>query len=280
MVMVYLQSLRTQVIFWNTSGNFTDISAYSSLVIGNFYNCILPGNLGGGVRAWHFSRFNNTSFSATIAVLVVEKVIDAFLLIPLLLFFFFYLPFVGHFVQYIFLFTLSFIICFALILFSVIRFKKINRFLFYLTPTKSLRRFLFKIYIESKNHSHRLFKQKTIFLSVLLSYCMFFSNVLQYYWVMKAVNIDAPILSFITAYCLSLSMVLVAFFPSAPSSLGVTHYGVYATLLFVAQINPIKITVNLLQLFAVTGICLHLTYFIPEVITGVFFLIKERKILF
>ena len=97
LLFIYIQSLRTRIIFVDRHTSMRQTSAYPSLIIGYFYNSLLPGNLGEVVRMWHFSRANKKSFSSATAVVILEKVLDANLLIPIILFTFFSIPFNGNF---------------------------------------------------------------------------------------------------------------------------------------------------------------------------------------
>jgi len=60
----------------------------------------------------------------------------------------------------------------------------------------------------------------------------------------------------------------------------VVHYGLYASLLLIAEIHHTTITPDLHHKFALVGICIHFSYFFPEVLVGIFYLFKERRILF
>ena len=101
-----------------------------------------------------------------------------------------------------------------------------------------------------------------------------------YYWVLRASGTAAELNNFSTLYLISLVMIVVSILPSAPSSAGVVHYGIYASLLLAASMNQLSLTPALKQNFALVSIYLHLSYFIPEIILGVFYLWKERKLLF
>ena len=111
----------------------------------------------------------------------------------------------------------------------------------------------------------------------MVAYSMFLVNGWQHFAVLKALNFPETMLDVRTFCLLNLCMALVSFIPSAPSNLGVAHYGIYVTLLFSSQINGLP--PNPSQ-FALAAICIHFSYFVPEVLLGVVFLIKERRRLF
>lgn len=279
-LMTVLHSIRTRVIFVDQTTALKDISAYPSLALGNLYNCLLPGNLGEGVRAVHFGRVNNKSLPSTLAVLVVEKIIDALCVMPLLLGMFLFPSFQSlHLGRYVLPSAALILSCICLML-TFIRNKKLNRLIFRLMPGKTLRRFLFKIYRHFIQHCLRLWHQKTIIVFVLIAYAMFTLNVFQYFFILKMIKIEPPLLGIFSAYLLSLCMVFIAFIPSAPGNIGVAHYGIFAAMMFLAGTYGINVTPALKGQFVLVGISLHFSYFAPEILIGLFFLIKEHSRLF
>jgi uncharacterized protein (TIRG00374 family) len=279
-LMVYFHSLRTRILFTQRNTSFNSISSFPSLAIGNLYNCLLPGNMGEVARALHFSRINKISLNSTIAVFVIEKLIDATLCIPLFLILFWFQPFVNHIIQYAFIAVFLGVIGIMSATFLIIRFGKVKKLFFSFIPTRKIRHIAFKIYCETLRHFRRMTTNRTIYLFALLCYAMFFTSLLQYYLVMESLSIPKPILHPFTAYFLALSMVIIAFIPSAPGNLGVAHYGLYASLALVAELNHVAATPALKQQFAFAGICIHFSYFLPEILVGFYYLFREHKILF
>jgi uncharacterized protein (TIRG00374 family) len=277
---VYMHSLRTQTIFVDKNKTSHKISALPSLAIGNLYNCLLLGNLGEGVRALHFSRVNNISFASTFAIFFLEKIVDAFLSIPLFITLLIIFPFKHHLLQYAVLLVLLAILIFTFALVILSKSDKITKGIFNLVPQKKLKVFLFKVYKYGTNHFKRMTKNKTIIWFSFLSYSMFFANILQYYIILNMVNVPEPVLSFSTAFLLSLSMIIIAFIPSAPGNIGVAHYGIFASLMMVTTVLEISYTAHHLKQFALVGICMHASYFIPEVLIGIYFMLREYKIIF
>ena len=277
---VYMHSLRTQTIFVDKNKPSHKISALPSLAIGNLYNCLLPGNLGEGFRALHFSRVNNISFASTFAIFFLEKIVDAFLSIPLFITLLIIFPFKHHLLQYGILLVLVAIVTCTFTFFALSKSDKITKGIFNLVPQKKLKVFLFKVYKYGTNHFKRMKENKTILHYSILTYCMFFTTVLQYFIILKIVKVPEPLLSFNTALLLSLTMIIIAFIPSAPGNIGVAHYGIFASLMMVTTVLEIGYTTHHLKQFALVGICMHASYFIPEVLIGIYFMLRGCKIIF
>ena len=72
LLMTLIHAYRTQIIFIDENTTWKSTKALKSLILGNFYNCLLPGNLGEGIRAYHFSKENRISFNKTLAVFFVD----------------------------------------------------------------------------------------------------------------------------------------------------------------------------------------------------------------
>ncbi len=274
---IYIQSLRTRIIFIDHHTTIRHIKAYPSLVIGYFYNSVLPGNLGEAVRVWHFSRANKKSLSATTAMVALEKILDANLLIPIIVLTIFSIPFQGNYFAHSLAFILVGIILIDVILVILTNNKKFNRLVFALIWKKRIRIFFFKVYIHYIYHLQRLWLNNTLKWYALVAYSMFLVNGLQHFAVLKALNIPTAMLDVTTFNLLNLCMAIVAFIPAAPSNLGVAHYAIYTTLLFSSQINGLQ--PNHSQ-FALAAICIHFSYFIPDVLLGFVYLVKERTLLF
>lgn len=277
---VLVHSLRVRVIFIDKKTSLKDISAYSSLVIGNLYNCLLPGNLGEGIRAWHFSKVNKKSITESISIFVTEKILSSLLSLPLFIFAVLYFPFVNHEVQYSFLLLIGLILIFYIVLFAIYRYKRFSRVLFQLIPFSKFRKTIYKTFIHFQNHCKRMWKIGTLKYFLSLGYIMFVLNIVQYYFVLKAVGVPLELQNFSVAFIISLSMMIIMVIPSAPGNIGVAHYGVFLAMLLMAEIQDIETNALLLQKFALVGICVHFSYFIPEILIGIFYLLKDYKRVF
>lgn len=279
-LMTWLHSLRTKVIYYDSKKSIANIKALDSLLLGNFYNCTLPGNVGEGVRAWHFSRKNNIPLNNTISIFFVEKSLDALMVGGLLLLPVIFNKFSFHVVQFSFLMTAFAVSIFSICFFLVLTKKKLVKKALGFAPNKKLRFFLFKLYINFKCHIERMIETRSIYLFVVISYSMFLINIMQFQLVLWCVDLPNSMQSFFSAFVLSLTMIIVMFIPSAPGNLGIAHYGLFISLEYIAEVQEISLSKENLQQMALATIFMHLSYFLPEVLLGVFVLLKERKKLF
>lgn len=268
---VWLQAQRIK-ISWQVYFQTKKPDTLNGIMIGNFYNALLPGNLGELIRARHFSKKNQTTYLKALASQVVEKYIDAFnfvIYVALLLscgINSWSLVFAG-------IIVLAISLLYVVIIFN----RKVEHFLL----SKALRfliagRWILKLHITVKTFL-RLLSAKQLFNYLLLGYFMFLLNVLQYFLVMQVVNLPDELNSMLFAFLVAVSMIIVLIIPSAPGNVGVVHLGVYSTLLWAATRLGLDINDSLKQSLAAYTIYLHLSYFIPEIVVGFFVLLKERK---
>lgn len=277
LTVIFLQSVRTRIVFIDRTTTLSQTSAFPSLVIGYFYNNILPGNLGEGVRAWHFSRVNRKPFKMTLAVLTVEKFLDANIISPIILFTYLLIPDKSNYMARALLFMLVAVIGINILCPLLLRSKKAKRFLFSLLWKKQIRIFFLKVFNYHFGHLQRLWKNHNFKWYVVVAYVMYFLNGLQHFAILKAVDANGAMFNLSTFNLVNLCIMLVAVIPSAPANTGVAHYGIYIALLLSAQISGVES--NLSQ-FALVAIGIHLSYFLPEVLLGIVYLIRERRVLF
>lgn len=278
---LWIHSIRVKLMWVKSVSELPKIKSFSSLIIGNFYNAILPGNIGDGIRMWHLGLHMNVPFARTIAALIVEKWVDAQVFFFLVLIVACSTPSSSNIVLYALYATAIIILVLSLLqvaLFTSKRFQK--QILSLLMLFNKVGIVIVKLYFRTTilikamrtNRLHRFY--------VGLGIVMLCTNMLQFYLLLLASAVPAPIAGIYSSFVLALSMMIIAFIPSAPSSVGVIHYGVYTVLLFLSGQYNVELNQDALKSYGLFGILLHLSYFIPEVLLGLFYLNKERNILF
>lgn len=278
---LWLYSLRAKLIWVDETKKGITLHTYSSLILGNFYNCILPGNLGEGVRALHFSRKNGVTFSRSLAAIITEKWLDAQVFGVLVVLLFITKPFMSHFISYCLAYMALIILVLSIIHLFMRRYRKVEkrlwRFVLYL---KVVGKFFFKLYYHTNQHLSNMKRNGAISSYILFFGLIFMLNVLQFFFLQKAAGISTPVAGFYSSFLISLSMMIIAFIPSAPSNIGVLHYGVYSALILAARQYGIEPNAPELQSYALFAIYVHLSFLLPEVTLGTIYLFKERKALF
>ncbi len=276
---VIIQSHRTQY-FW-TGTRHHMVATYDSLIIGNFYNALLPGNLGEGVRALHQSRRNLLPFIQSFTVVLTEKWLDSIVFVVLVA-----LLFAGkHPINNPVYKALLGVAAGALLLHVIYLTMRVYR------PAEKaiwkivLRiwwpgKLIFRLYAHVNLHLQHLRIHHKLSRYAYLSLVMLFLNCLQYYLLLFAAGVPLQLCTFYIAYLAAVSMMVVVFIPSAPGNIGVIHYGMYLVLIFAAQLYGVTPTADALRSFALFGTFLHFSCFIPEVVLGLLFVIKNRKFLF
>lgn len=272
---VWLQSIRVKIP-WENQVDTKNFDTLNGLFLGSFYNCILPGNLGEGIRAWHLSRKNKVSFVNALASLGVEKYIDAlnFILYTIILVALFSHLNIRFNIIILFSCLVTIIFVFYLLIITQRRMEKIMYRI--LRQFMKAGRWFYKLHYYIKGFLVNLTKQQ-LARYLILGYIMFALNALQYFLVMKATGVPSPLASLSSAFLVAVAMVLVYITPSAPGNVGVVHYGIYSLLLSTANAYGIATNEALLQSLALYTVYLQFSYFLPEVVVGLLVVIKEKR---
>jgi uncharacterized protein (TIRG00374 family) len=238
---VWIQSIRAKLFWIDHKRKINDIKTFDSLVIGNFYNCVLPGNLGEGMRAWHFCKKNSVTFFSSFAAVFTEKWIDAQLFFIVTAILFILKPFRDYYISYIILYTAIISFCLSMVYIAMRKNRHVEKLfcsaaLFFKKPG----RILFQLYWYITQFIINLEKGGLVIQYFILCMMVFILNVFQFLFLLKCAGIAAPICSIYTAYLTSICMIIIVFIPAAPSNIGVIHYGVYSLLLLAAMQYGIK----------------------------------------
>ena len=280
-VATWVQSVRAKLLWINETQKGHQVNTYSSLIIGNFYNALLPGNLGDGIRAWHFSRKQRVPFSSSMAAVLTEKWIDAQMFIGLTIILFLLKPFTNHYIFWAICNTSLLVMVLSAVYALMLRYKKIEKFIWRVViRLRKPGRFLFRLYKYATWQMRAIKTNGAIPQYVLFCAITLILNVAQFLFLLKTSGISGPVLSIYTAYLMAVSMMIIAIIPSAPGNIGVMHYGIYVVLILSAQQYGVKLGSAELQAYAVLGIYTHLSYLLPELFLGGIYAVAERKILF
>jgi uncharacterized protein (TIRG00374 family) len=278
---VVAYAIRAQIVWRKSADNKDSVYTLASIVLGNFYNSVLPANLGEGVRAWHFAKKNKVFFLKSLAAVITEKWIDAQTFICMALVIILLKPFVGHYILYSILFTalLAFVLSIVYVIMRRIRAVEKSLWGIVLFFGKA-GKVLYKLYRYTCSHIDNMMANKQI--GNFLFWCVFVLslNVGQFYFLMKAAGVTGSVCSAYSALLVALSMMIITIVPSAPGNIGVLHYGVYSALILSSYQNGMTPDAIALKSFALFAIYVHLSYLFPEVIFGALFLVRERKIMF
>lgn len=269
----YIQSYKAK-LFWDKR----PLHTYASVLIGKFYNSILPNQTGEFIRAWHFHNKNIIKFSDVISTMFLEKYIDAILSTVAIALFIIVTPPLHNSIS-AYIFTVLTIIIIASILFIIALYNGILiKFLIKkLSPFKSWSKYLYRFYLYLRYHVKRLISTKKILKLSFLSYLMLLGSMVQSMALLWATEIcdysHYILLSLFIAYMIS----IIAIIPSAPSGIGVLHYGIFLSLHAYFLSNDLNIQDDTLQRFALFAIFFHLSQLIPDLIIGAFVTLKEWK---
>jgi uncharacterized protein (TIRG00374 family) len=274
-------AIRAKLIWVNKANKAVVLDTYASLILGNFYNCLLPGNLGEGVRASHFSRKNGVTFSRALAATITEKWLDSQAFAILIAILFIIKPVINHYISYALLYTAIIVLILSIVHLLLLKNNQAaKKFWRFAMIFKGIGKFLFRLYSHTIDHLNNMKSNQAINPFFLLFAVVFIFNLMQFYLLQKAAGVSVPVAGLYSSLLVSLSMMIIAFIPSAPSNIGVLHYGVYSTLILAAKQYGITPSAQELQSYALFAVYVHLSFLIPELTIGTIFMLKERKNLF
>jgi len=274
---LWVQSIRAKIP-WEAWFEGNKIDTFNGLLLGSFYNCVLPGNLGEGMRAWHFSRKNKVSFVRSLASVGMEKYLDGLNFIVYTIMLLLLFPEVN--LHFRLISTVAVLVGIVFVLYLIIIFQRkvekaiMGLLLSFLKPGK----WLYKLHYHLKGFLLK-FNKERLLRYMLIGGVVFFLNITQYYLAMKATGVPEPLGNMRVAFLVAVTMVLISITPAAPGNVGVIHFGIYTLLTSLAARYELS-DIALPQTLALYTVYLHLSYFLPEVIAGTFVLIKERRWLF
>jgi hypothetical protein len=261
---------------WRLEG----IHGFRSVTIGSLYNAILPGNLGEAVKLHHFASRNNIRFRTALACWVGEKLVEGTMMAcmsALLLL----VPNVrASFLGTLLSVPIALAIACCLVVVMSYWWPLLTRGLFRLVPTARAALFLYRVFLEFR---WRLLGRGWRFRTVAfvaggliigaMNFVAFFLN-------MKAGGIAPELIRPENLLLLMILTAVIYFVPSAPSSVGVMHYGIYASLTVMAEMQGLIPTSAMKDSFVLTAIIFHATYVLPELVLGSIHLYLERRVVF
>jgi len=262
---------------WRLKG----IHGFRSVTIGSFYNAVLPGNLGEAVKMHHFAQRNNIRFRTAMACWVGEKFIEGMMMACMGMLLLLLLPaFRESMLKWPLLIPIVVAIACAAVPIWSYRWPGTLKVLFRLVPTAVGAKFLFRVFMEFRE---RLFRKRWRFRAVafvVAGLCIGVMNYGSFVLNMKVGGVPPELIRPENVLLLMILTGLIYFIPSAPSSVGVMHYGIFASLVVMADIQGIVLIPAVKDSFVLTAIIFHATYVLPELVLGFVHLVLERRTVF
>lgn len=283
-VSVIVNATRAKLIWEGAMNRITFKECFGSLVIGNFYNTLLPGKLGEGIRAWHFSKKTQVGLTQSFAAIVLEKWVEAQIFILLAVILFLLNPFAHHYILFTIAGTAGVVLLLTIANKAMLGNKQfagsVWSGILSIKKLQSITQRLQAGYNATFQFAEAIKERGMRLRYFMLCISIFCLNGIQFFLLMKAAGVAQPVLGVYSAYLIVVSIMIIAFLPAAPGSIGVLHYGLYSALLLSASLHNIQPDAAQLQTYALFGVYVHLSYFLPEVSIGGFYVFRERKILF
>lgn len=274
----YFNAIRFRLFFAGKQGEFKRVRTFPSYFVGHFYNAVLPGNLGEGVKIYHLSKKYSLNHKDVLAYWFCEKYLDSLVLPVIIIPPLFLLK--NVYMQLLLSGLLSLIALAILYVYIGKRVIWIKKLPFRLLPIKKVRRYIYSIFVRFLKIYNKFYEDKRLFLFLGISLFFYFLVLVYNYVVILLADLPATFLSVESLMLLGTMLLLTHFVPSAPSSAGVLHYGVYSSLIMLATHYNVEVSEILKNKFVIASMYFHFILFFSDVIIGSYFVYRERKWLF
>jgi len=274
----YIHSRRARLLWIDLKRN---IDTYTGFLIGRFYNSILPGQIGEGLRAWHLAQKNNIRFLDALSSLAVEKWLDGVLFIFFIIVFFIITPFHNNTLSKGLLFTSVTVFSFSLAFILSILFKRFSRYIWkQIIKVKFIGLISYKLYLHATQHLIALLRDRRLAVFILVATIMFMINVLHSCILLHALKIAFPHYGVYASFLISVTLMIIGMIPSAPSNVGVMHFGLYSALIAARENLGLPVNNTDLEQFAIFTFYFHFSILIPDLLLGSIAVLKDRNWLF
>lgn len=276
---VLINSYRLKTFLIDIDNSKRNPHTFASVTLGNFFNNILPGNLGELIKLNHLSLRNNLSFKYVLNIWFIEKLVAANIFaFAAVVLFFFYHSVVSW--SWLFLVPAMISIIFHLLIFSFTRHTSIEHIVLKLIPFKFIKVFV-KYHIRKFTGIYlKQLTKKTMFRFYLLGFVLLTVNSLNHYINLSIGGLPTELVSPENACFFTLLLMMVYFVPAAPSSIGVFQYSIYSSLIVLATAKGIHVNDEMKFKFLFSSFIFYFTFLLPEIVFGVVYLFRERALLF
>lgn len=254
------------------------VNPIPSFFISNFYNQVLPGNLGDAMKLYHLNRKYGINLKTLLAYWSAEKYLGALILCLM-----FILPLLLIDNLYVIIGALAFIILILLVgayLYLGYKNKKARKILFRFMPFKRFRRKVYQINRTFYITIEELSVSKKIYPFFIYTILQYLGAILFIYFSIRATGLPQVFLSIDSLLLITTTAIVTNFIPASPSAAGVMHYGLYKSFFILAEYNHIEVSPELNNLFVLGAVMFHFILLFMDILLGFPFLISERKWLF
>jgi|GEM_PF-3109166 len=271
------QSLRWQSLL-QTLGKYSLAQTLPSVILGHFYNTILPSRLGELIRPAHFSNKHGLPFMTVLGSCVIERVFDGMLVVLLLLFSLVVLQVDNINLHALIPAGISIYIIALLGILLIVKTQWIDQILQRFAPNKVSQ--YAQTWLQDIRKGFGLIKHwRHGFLVCLWSMTPLFLNILSNYYLLLSFPIPSALQSLSAACLISAAISLAYTIPSAPSSIGVFHYAIILALEAIAHKTATPISPIIESQFVLMSFVIYAASLIPDLLLGAIVAFRERHIL-
>jgi uncharacterized protein (TIRG00374 family) len=273
---IYVQSQRWKLLL-TPLGRFSNSDAFSSVIIGNWFNVVLPLRFGEIVRPYHFSKKHNLPFTTLLVAAFFDKVFDAMALLLVtmlcLKMLFFADADIGTTLLSLFVFLFS-----AALLLLLLKQRKLLLGIVQRVPFERPRKHLYAIadgIISGVDLVHSFRQLCILILYTLLVWCC---DILGYWLIINACHLPEQLKSFNAGILTRCASSIGHNMPSVAGGLGTINYSVVVVLEQYAR----SIAFNYLQYspqILSSSLIIYLASVAPDVFIGGYCYWKDRALL-
>lgn len=267
-------ALRWQLILI-PQGSFSFKEVFTSVVMGIWFNAVLPGRSGDIARCYHLSKKKNLPFLNVLATATIDRLGDLLCFFGLILACF-CLVWIQVSTTYIFFAAIAFLILLTGTLLVVFRLRWVV-YLINLFPDWKFFNHLKKFFGEISEGFRSLYLSQSLVGYLFFSVCAWIANIFSYWFVIKSSLLPTSLHSFYSGLSVAMMGSASQTVPSGASGLGVINYGVIVALEEYAKVIQLNTTAVQQQLIA-ASVLVYLAALIPDIVMGAFFYWKERKV--
>ena len=270
-----------QAVWWKhllkNIANFPIVQTFQSLLMGHFFNAILPSRLGELARPLHLSKKHGQKFATIFGTCVIERIFDGFSVILLLIVSLVLLGAgsvelvqagaIGGAVYLSGLIFVWLVLKRTTLIFSIFQKLGFGKITEMITDK-----------IDELKSGFELIKNKNHFFNIILwTIILWTTNVYANYILLKSFELPPELITTYSAILMTAAVGLAYTLPSAPSSIGVYNYAIILVLELVARKSGIDLNPELKNSIVMASFVIWIASIIPDLVIGLTIIYKDRK---
>jgi uncharacterized protein (TIRG00374 family) len=270
----WLQAVRWRLILLPL-GIFTSLEIFRSVVIGHWFNLLLPLRLGEIARPYHFSRTHRLNFTTILASTIIERLLDLIAVLTLAWICILIFSITNAF-YYALTGSAIYILILSLIIFFVRRRDKLHDII-NCVPVKKLKDWGLRYESDFFSGLALVNNFNRIITVALATLPIWIVNILAYWILIKSCRLPNPISTLGAGLSVTLASAVGHAIPSTGTGLGVINYGVVLALTEFARSVSFNFSLAEVSILR-ASIVVYIAAIIPDLFIGGYFYWRDRNL--